>query len=202
MTYNAGDEIITQGDEGDALYFLESGTADAVKDGEKVFTYTEPGQFFGELALMDNKPRAATVEATGKETVCLKLGRQQFERLVGSCQEVLQRQAQKYLAMGASSAAASGPAAPVGAVFDMDDAPAYAPSSAASGGGEVAALRAENERLKARVASLEAELAARPAGGIPEGVPGASSSSIAKKVEESRRARERLAALLNLPDDN
>eukprot|EP01047_Picozoa_sp_COSAG01_P047184 COSAG01_NODE_4485_length_4983_cov_3.863432_4_plen_65_part_00 len=64
----------------------------------------------------------------------------------------------------------------------------------------MAALQRENAQLKQKVAALEAQLASRPA--IPEGVPGSSSSSIAKKVEESRRARERLAALLNLPEDD
>jgi|EP01047_Picozoa_sp_COSAG01_P047185 CRP-like cAMP-binding protein len=124
VSYADGEEIITQGDEGDALYFLEAGLATAVKDGEKVFEYTDSGMFFGELALMSNQPRAATVEAKGGETICYKLGRQQFERLVGSCQEVLQRQAAKYLAINAgSSGVAAGPAAPAGAVFDMDDSP-------------------------------------------------------------------------------
>ena len=205
VEFNAGDEIITQGDEGDALYFLASSLATAVKDGEKVFEYTEPGQFFGELALMSNQPRAATVEAKGGETLVLKLGRQQFERLVGSCQEVLQRQAQKYLNIGSASASA-GPAAPAGATFDMDDEPTSTagsgPTSIGNAGLEArnAALERENAALKNRVMQLEAELAARPSEGIPPKA--ISSSSIAAKVEESRRARERLAALLNLPDEN
>ena len=35
VTYKDGEEIITQGDEGDALYFLDSGEAVAIKDGEE-----------------------------------------------------------------------------------------------------------------------------------------------------------------------
>jgi CRP-like cAMP-binding protein len=211
-----GEEIMTQGDEGDALYFLEKGEATVIKDGEKVFQYTEVGQFFGELALMNNAPRAATVEASG-EVVCLRLGRAEFERLVGSCQEVLQRQAMKYLKM-APVAAAEGPAAAPGAVFDMDDAPEAASPSAAAGaaggfggGGDLesenARLRQENNALRAKNAELEAKIMALQAGGgVAEGIPyggsgGLSTSSIAKKVEESRRARERLAALLNLEDN-
>ena len=73
--------------------------------------------------------------------------------------------------------------------------------SAVSSGKSAAELEKENAQLKTRVAQLEAELASRPSEGVPPAA-GFSSSSIAKKVEESRRARERLAALLNLPDEN
>ena len=212
-TFSAGEEIMTQGDEGDALYFLEKGEALVIKDGERVFQYTEVGQFFGELALMNNAPRAATVEASG-EVVCLRLGRAEFERLVGSCQEVLQRQAMKYLKMSPVTASA-GPAAPAGSTFDMDDSPpetggAAAAPAAGGGGGlesENAQLRQENSALRAKNAELEAKIMAlQVSGGVPEGIPyggsgGLSTSSIAKKVEESRRARERLAALLNLEDN-
>ena len=220
-TFSSGEEIMTQGDEGDALYFLEKGEALVIKDGERVFQYTEVGQFFGELALMNNAPRAATVEASG-EVVCLRLGRAEFERLVGSCQEVLQRQAMKYLQM-APVAAAEGPAAPAGSTFDMDDSPPFPAAGAAAGGGmfhsqngiretgglegENAQLRQENGALRAKNAELEAKIMALQAGGgVSEGIPyggsgGLSTSSIAKKVEESRRARERLAALLNLEDN-
>ena len=210
--FSDGEDIMTQGDEGDALYFLEKGEAVVIKDGDKVFQYTEQGQFFGELALMNNAPRAATVEAVG-DVVVLRLGRQEFERLVGSCQEVLQRQAQKYLQINAgSSGVAEGPAAAPGATFDTDDAPEAAATDAAGEGGadlaaENARLKQENTALRAKNAELEAKIMALQAGGgVPEGIPyggagGLSTSSIAKKVEESRRARERLAALLNL-DDN
>lgn len=211
QTFKDGEEIMTQGDEGDALYFLEKGEAIVIKDGEKVFQYTEVGQFFGELALMNNAPRAATVEASG-DVVCLRLGRAEFERLVGSCQEVLQRQAMKYLQMAPSGPAAAGPAAAPGAVFDMDDAPDTAAAAPGAGGGgdlesENARLRHENDALRAKNAELEAKIMALQAGGgVPEGIPyggtgGLSTSSIARKVEESRRARERLAALLNLEDN-
>eukprot|EP01052_Picozoa_sp_SAG31_P022439 SAG31_NODE_1785_length_7278_cov_4.205321_11_plen_178_part_00 len=175
-----------------------------------MFTYDTPGQYFGELALMTNKPRAATVAAKG-ECTCLRLDRQSFERLVGRCEDVLQRQALKYLAMAPKVEMAPGSAAAAGATFDMDDAPelaaAPAPSAAVESGGNatVTALQAENANLKrrnaeleARVADLERKLASGGSAGIAS-LP--SSSSIAQKVEESRRARQRLAALLNL-DEN
>ena len=59
-----GETIITEGDLGDLFYCLESGSADAsVKGVGNVMTYTSGG-CFGELALIYNSPRAATVVAT------------------------------------------------------------------------------------------------------------------------------------------
>lgn len=59
-----GETIIKEGDLGDLFYCLESGTADASVSGVgNVMTYTSGG-CFGELALIYNSPRAATVVAT------------------------------------------------------------------------------------------------------------------------------------------
>lgn len=76
----AGTKIISEGDQGDAFYILEDGTATADKDGVgKVKDYAS-GDFFGELALLNDAPRAATVNA---ETDCklLYLSRRTFKRL-------------------------------------------------------------------------------------------------------------------------
>ena len=68
-----GDVIIQQGDQGDNFYLLEEGTCDVFvqkSPGEpevKVMTCTpDDHNSFGELALMYNAPRAATVKAAGK----------------------------------------------------------------------------------------------------------------------------------------
>jgi cAMP-dependent protein kinase regulator len=69
--FKDGAEVIKQGDQGDTFYVLDSGVADVwvSKDGAepaKVFTYEEgSGAAFGELALLYNSPRAATVRANG-----------------------------------------------------------------------------------------------------------------------------------------
>ena len=72
VTYSMGDTIIKQGDVGDLFYMIDYGSvAVSVQKGSKTQTVARlnPGQFFGELALLNNEPRAATVVAT--ENTCL-----------------------------------------------------------------------------------------------------------------------------------
>ena len=57
-----GDVIIKQNDFGDLFYCLENGMASASVDGKEVHIY-ESGGCFGELALIYNSPRAASVTA-------------------------------------------------------------------------------------------------------------------------------------------
>lgn len=61
--FSSGDVIIQQGDKGDYYYVVQSGTCDIFKDDELVLKVTF-GMGFGELALMYDAPRAATVKAT------------------------------------------------------------------------------------------------------------------------------------------
>eukprot|EP00898_Chlorokybus_atmophyticus_P009056 jgi/Chlat1/9151/Chrsp97S08396 len=67
----AGKEIITQGTNGDTFYVLESGECHVFKSSLLVRTYV-PSDSFGELALLYNAPRAATVAAASDcELWCL-----------------------------------------------------------------------------------------------------------------------------------
>ncbi len=65
-TFASPDEVIIQeGDVGDLFFCLETGSAIAnVRDAGNVFTYSSGG-CFGELALIYNSPRAASVIASG-----------------------------------------------------------------------------------------------------------------------------------------
>jgi CRP-like cAMP-binding protein len=60
-----GTVVITQGDEGDNFYVVERGKFDILVDGAKVAVFGDgtPNKSFGELALLYNSPRAATVVA-------------------------------------------------------------------------------------------------------------------------------------------
>ncbi|MEX2080918.1 MAG: cyclic nucleotide-binding domain-containing protein [Dehalococcoidia bacterium] len=60
--YKAGQTIITEGDEGVAFYLVTGGSAQATRGGAQLATFKE-GDFFGEMALLDNHRRSATIVA-------------------------------------------------------------------------------------------------------------------------------------------
>ena len=92
VKYGAGDKIITEGEPGDAFYLLESGEATAFKQGiDNPVKEYHRGDFFGELALLDDKPRAATVVAKTPVKVA-KLGRDGFKRLLGPVESIMRRE--------------------------------------------------------------------------------------------------------------
>jgi MFS family permease len=58
-----GDVVIREGDHGDRFYVIESGTVEVTKAGRHVASLG-PGDFVGEIALLRDIPRVATVTAT------------------------------------------------------------------------------------------------------------------------------------------
>ena len=76
VSASAGDELITQGDPGDRFYLIEEGEVEVFEDGR--FRRTEgPGESFGEIALLHDVPRTATVRSTTPIRL-LALEREQF----------------------------------------------------------------------------------------------------------------------------
>lgn len=83
---SAGDAIITEGDQGDCMYVLEQGTLSCTKifAGKTEPTFLkeyQPGEGFGELALLYNAPRAATITAKS-DYIIWKLDRDTFNNIV------------------------------------------------------------------------------------------------------------------------
>ncbi|KAG9340439.1 hypothetical protein JZ751_021552 [Albula glossodonta] len=77
-----------------------SGTASVLQRRSDNEEYVEvgrlgPSDYFGEIALLLNRPRAATVVARGP-LKCVKLDRPRFERVLGPCSEILKRNIQRY----------------------------------------------------------------------------------------------------------
>ena len=79
-TFEDGAVLANQGDEADAFFVIVQGAADVVRDGEQVRKLS-PGDYFGEIALVEGGPRTATVTANGAVEV-LVVKRQAFQRLL------------------------------------------------------------------------------------------------------------------------
>ncbi|XP_034326776.1 cAMP-dependent protein kinase type II regulatory subunit-like [Crassostrea angulata] len=97
--FSDGETIIAQGDEADGMYFVESGmirvTINHPEGGEEEVGRHGAGKYFGELALIENKPRSANVYAIGKVKVAF-LERDSFERLLGPCLDIMKRNSEIY----------------------------------------------------------------------------------------------------------
>jgi len=73
--------IVKEGDLGDAFYAILEGQAKAVNRQGRTVNRLLPGDFFGEIALLDGGPRTATVVAE-TPLVVLELRRKGFLRLL------------------------------------------------------------------------------------------------------------------------
>ena len=86
--YEQGTEVITQGDAGDCFYVVASGAVDVVHDGRHVKTLGE-GDGFGEIALLSERPRTASVIAR-EPLEAFRLPRPAFlEAVAGSSHSVV-----------------------------------------------------------------------------------------------------------------
>ncbi|EEH53847.1 uncharacterized protein MICPUCDRAFT_21119 [Micromonas pusilla CCMP1545] len=101
-SFARGDAVVSQGEDGDAFYIVERGQAAAAREGVdarerdvEVKRYV-PGDYFGELALLTEKRRAATVRAVSDVLVCAVVSRATFTRLMGSCETIMKRNIESY----------------------------------------------------------------------------------------------------------
>jgi CRP/FNR family transcriptional regulator, cyclic AMP receptor protein len=76
----AGKEMAQQGDRGREFFVLLDGEAEVTKSGNRVNTL-QPGDFFGEIALVTKMPRTATVTATSDVRV-LVITERDFDSLM------------------------------------------------------------------------------------------------------------------------
>lgn len=87
--------VIKQGDPGDSFFIILSGSARVERDGINVGTLN-PGDYFGELALLKRQPRAASIIVKDEPLKCLRLGEVDFVRLLGPLEELLKRNEDQY----------------------------------------------------------------------------------------------------------
>lgn len=84
VTFKAGSVIFCEYEPGDSFYLIQSGKVKIVKifgDIEKTIDILQPGEFFGEMALLEEAPRSATIIAV-EETKLLEFNRENFEILM------------------------------------------------------------------------------------------------------------------------
>jgi CRP-like cAMP-binding protein len=79
--YQAGEVIVEEGNAGNGIYMITSGKVEVIKDlasgSPRRIGVLDKGELFGEMALMDEQPRSATVRAI-EETSCLGIDRSVF----------------------------------------------------------------------------------------------------------------------------
>ena len=93
VTFQENDVVFNQGDSGEEFYIIVEGKAEVLQsknDEEKPVVVGTLGSsdYFGEIALILDRPRVATVRSVGKLD-CVKLDRTRFERVLGPCKEIL-----------------------------------------------------------------------------------------------------------------
>ncbi|GAA6041142.1 hypothetical protein JCM8097_004136 [Rhodosporidiobolus ruineniae] len=120
--YDEGEAVVVEGEVGKNFYIIESGAAEVTKRKrnaqgvveEEVLGVLGKGDYFGELALINSAPRAATVRAKpgeGRLRVAT-LGEKAFTRLLGPIIDILARKAER--SYGPGSAVNAQPSAGAG----------------------------------------------------------------------------------------
>uniref|UniRef100_A0A7N8YPQ3 cAMP-dependent protein kinase type I-alpha regulatory subunit n=1 Tax=Mastacembelus armatus TaxID=205130 RepID=A0A7N8YPQ3_9TELE len=100
VLFEDGQKIVVQGEPGDEFFIILEGTAAVLQRRSEDEEFVEvgrlgPSDYFGEIALLMNRPRAATVVACGP-LKCVKLDRPRFERVLGPCSDILKRNIEQY----------------------------------------------------------------------------------------------------------
>lgn len=100
--------IIKQGDAGDKFFITLEGECEAWKAfvqgqaPQKVMTH-QVGDYFGELSLLKNEPRGASVYTSSPHVKLLSMDRKTFKRLCGPIEDILRREAKRYEMPASSS---------------------------------------------------------------------------------------------------
>jgi CRP-like cAMP-binding protein len=84
MTFDAGQELFHQGDQGDAMYVILGGVADVLIDtpgGQIAVAELKKNGFVGEIAILCDVPRTATIKAR-EQLATLRISKDMFYRLI------------------------------------------------------------------------------------------------------------------------
>jgi CRP/FNR family cyclic AMP-dependent transcriptional regulator len=78
--FQPGQIIVTQGTPGQAFYLILAGRVEILRDGTSLGAFG-PGDFFGEMSLLDQAPRSATIRSL-EQTECLMLSSWDFRSVL------------------------------------------------------------------------------------------------------------------------
>ena len=94
------DIVVRQGEEGDKFYIVEEGTLVALKSVNngpaKQMMKFSAGDYFGELAMLKDQPRAATIKVTSSSATILSMDRETFKRLLGPLEHLMSSRSNTY----------------------------------------------------------------------------------------------------------
>lgn len=92
IEYKTDDVICTEGDAGHTAYMLLKGVArvyvGAVSGNSREMALLKTGTLFGEMSLLENMPRTATVIAASNDVVVLEIGKDDFIELMKTDNEI------------------------------------------------------------------------------------------------------------------
>lgn len=98
--FEPGTHVVEQGQPGDEFFIILEGEANVLQKRSDDAPFDVVGHlgmsdYFGEIALLLDRPRAATVVAK-THLKCIKLDRNRFERVMGPVREILKRDVSNY----------------------------------------------------------------------------------------------------------
>ena len=97
--FKTGEIVFREGEDGNEMYIIQTGKVEVLKstgDEEVVLATLEPKAFFGEMALISEKPRNASTQAA-EETEAFKLNKDDFINLVSSSHGMASRISDEFL---------------------------------------------------------------------------------------------------------
>jgi CRP-like cAMP-binding protein len=95
LKYESGDVIVRKGEGGVGFYLIVDGTVEVRADG-RVLSKLGPGQFFGEMALLDGQPRSADVVAL-EPSRCLAMSSWSFKSIVSEHPKMALKMLQEFV---------------------------------------------------------------------------------------------------------
>lgn len=133
--FKAGEYIFRENDPGDVMFIIEKGQVEIVKkigEEERRLTIFEPGDFFGEMSILEDLPRGASARAV-TDCKLLQIDHSTFDQMLRENPEIgirMMRSLSRRLREAGSGSVEATPAPPAAAVTPSSPAPEPKPAPA------------------------------------------------------------------------